>query len=214
MSKESPYVIEACVETHEEALRAVSNGADQIELCKDLHCEGLTPTDLSIRKCLNELNIPLKVMLRIRSGSFVYDDDDKALLVTKLKQLKKYPLHTIVFGALTKSTQLDLEFIQQIRDLAFPIGICIHKAIDLCPDILASVDALLGIGGIQEILSSGGSPTAAQGISTLIQMKGICADEITLIGAGTITQNNLAILHKSLGLKAYHGRKIVGDLSL
>ena len=36
-------IIEVCAESYEYALKAEKAGADRIELCKDLHLDGITP---------------------------------------------------------------------------------------------------------------------------------------------------------------------------
>ena len=43
-------IIEVCAETYEYALKAEKAGADRIELCKDLHLDGLTPNYESAKR--------------------------------------------------------------------------------------------------------------------------------------------------------------------
>ena len=39
-------IVEVCANSYEYAIKAEKAGADRIELCKDLHLDGLTPTCL------------------------------------------------------------------------------------------------------------------------------------------------------------------------
>ena len=64
---------ESCVETFEEAVIAERNGADRIEICSDLHLDGLTPSRKLVLRIVNSLKIPTKVMIRPRSGDFCYN---------------------------------------------------------------------------------------------------------------------------------------------
>ena len=51
-------IIEVCTESYEYAVNAEKAGADRIELCKDLHLDGLTPNYDTVKKTINKLNIP------------------------------------------------------------------------------------------------------------------------------------------------------------
>ncbi len=67
--------------------------------------------------------------------------------------------------------------------------------------------------GLHSVLTSGGAPTAQEGLKILEQMIAVTADDLEIIVAGKVTPQNIHELHGQLGSKAYHGRKIVGDLS-
>ena len=45
-------IIEVCAESYEYALKAEKAGANRIELCKDLHLDGLTPDYETAKKQL------------------------------------------------------------------------------------------------------------------------------------------------------------------
>ena len=51
-------IIEVCAESYEYAVKAEKAGADRIELCKDLHLDGLTPDYESAKRTIDTLNIP------------------------------------------------------------------------------------------------------------------------------------------------------------
>ena len=67
---------ESCVETYDEAMNAEIRGADRIELCSRLDLDGLTPSKELAKKLVNELNIPVKVMVRPRKGDFCYTGEE------------------------------------------------------------------------------------------------------------------------------------------
>ena len=50
-------VLEACVETLEDAIRAENQGAHRIELCGDLSVGGVTPTEELTLACIHALII-------------------------------------------------------------------------------------------------------------------------------------------------------------
>ncbi len=69
-------ILESCVETYEEAIKAESRGANRIELCSRLDLGVLTLSKELTKKLVKELNIPLKVMVRTRKGDFFYTDEE------------------------------------------------------------------------------------------------------------------------------------------
>ena len=49
-------ILESCVETYEEAIKAESRGANRIELCSQLNLGGLTPSKELAKKLVKKLN--------------------------------------------------------------------------------------------------------------------------------------------------------------
>ena len=45
-------IIEVCANSYESAINAELGGANRIELCKDLHLDGLTPDDEIAKKTI------------------------------------------------------------------------------------------------------------------------------------------------------------------
>jgi len=208
------YKIEACVETFDEALAAQQRGADQIELCSRLDLDGLSPASALIQKCKSGLNLDIKVMIRPRSGDFTYSDEEISQMKQEILFCKETGVTGVVFGILTKNNNLDIAQIKELAIVAKPLTITIHKAIDQVTDIIQETKQLLTIHEhIDTILTSGGPTTAIEGIPILKEMINICKGKIEIMPAGTVTQFNLESIHKKLNTSAYHGRKIVGDLS-
>ena len=46
-------IIEVCAESYEYAKKAEKDGANRIELCKDLHLDGLTPNYKTAKKTID-----------------------------------------------------------------------------------------------------------------------------------------------------------------
>lgn len=69
-------ILEACVESANQAVLAEQNGADRIELCSHLEWDGLTPTDDLLNETLSRISIPIMAMVRSRKGDFVYSSED------------------------------------------------------------------------------------------------------------------------------------------
>ena len=115
-----------------------------------------------------------------------------------------------VFGALKGSNEVDVDRTSGLIQLCEEKITVFHKAIDSTPDIAQASYALneIGIGGI---LTSGGPGNAMDNLEIL---KLVIEDNpnLEVISAGKVTSENLQELHKILNGKAYHGKRIVGDL--
>jgi copper homeostasis protein len=208
-------LLEACVETYEQAIRAEQRGARRIELCAHLEHGGLTPAPDLVRKLLRELAIPIKVMIRPRAGNFIYTSEEIEQMAGEILLFKKMGVQEIVLGMLTANGSVDLEQLQQLADTAAPMAITFHKAIDETQDPLAELERMKNMpSNVQYILTSGQQPTAQQGQAMLKKMVKQFSDRFTIIAAGRVTDENLSELHRLIGAREYHGRKIVGDLEV
>ena len=208
----SNIVREACVGSLAQSLNAEKNGADRLELCGDLSVGGVTPDYDMLREVMQQCSIPTKVMIRPRGGSFVHTEEEFAQMKKEVIYCKENGVSEVVFGFLSLDNQIDIEKTRTLAELASPMQVTFHKAIDSTVDILAAVDVLRTIPQITGILSSGGCTTAQEGISVLKEMKKRCGEQISLIVAGKVKVDNLAFLHGEIGVTEYHGKLIVGEI--
>lgn len=204
----SNFLLEACVETFEESLFAYQQDASQLELCSRLDLDGLTPSLALTKKILEEIKIPTKVMIRNRSGDFVYSKEDLQAMHLQIESFKVLNIQGFVLGALTNENQLDFEALTSLCQTALPFPITIHKCVDRLSDI-SQLSNLKKISNVKFVLTSGGEITASKGISRLQEMKSILSPEIQIIPAGKITSKNVQEIHAQLHAPIYHGRKIV-----
>lgn len=204
---------EACVETFEEAVLAEKLGAERIELCADLHLDGLTPSFELMQRTCSTLKIPVMVMIRPRGGDFVYSEDEISLMKTDIDKAKKAGAAGVVFGLLTPEKQIDIENTKLLAEYAQPSPVTFHKAIDLLDDLVEGVKILTGISGIKRILTSGGKATAKDGSDVIRKMVDAVAGKIIILVAGKVTNKNVEEIQKLTGATEFHGKKIVGNLT-
>jgi copper homeostasis protein len=204
---------EACVETFEEAVLAEKFGAERIELCADLHLDGLTPSFELMQKTCATLKIPVMAMIRLRGGDFVYSDEEVLLMKNDIDLAKKAGAAGVVFGLLTKDNQIDVENTRILAEYAQPLPVTFHKAIDLLENPVDGAKILAGIPGITRILTSGGKTTAKEGSDVIRKMIDVVDGKITILIAGKVTSENLNEIEKITGGTEFHGKKIVGDLN-
>lgn len=204
-------ILEACVDSVSTSIQAEKNGTHQIELCGCLDLDGLTPDIELVKAVRAAIHIPIKVMLRNRGGNFVYSKDDIAEMKASLNELIQLDIQGIVFGALHEDNSVNLKLTEEICHLSGELPVTFHKAIDRCSDILDATRKLSDT-SIKEILSSGGKPTALEGMDVLKQMINISRGKLTIMSAGKITHQNIEFLHQAIGGSHFHGKLIVGPL--
>jgi copper homeostasis protein len=203
---------EACVETFEEAVLAEKLGANRIELCSELQFDGLTPSFESMQIACSALKIEVMVMIRPRAGNFIYSEEEIDQMKSEIDLAKKAGAFGIVFGLLTSENKIDEKNTKLLTEYAHPLPVTFHKAIDELEDTVEGVLVLKKIDGIKRILTSGGKPTALEGLETIRKMIEIAGEQITILVAGKVLDSNVEEIQKLTGAKELHGRRIVGSL--
>jgi len=199
---------EACVESFEKAKEAQDKGANRIELCENLAVGGTTPSYGTVKVCLEKLNIPIFPMIRARGGNFIYSKYEIEIMKEDIKIFKELGVKGIVLGCLTHDNKIDLELTKELVDLAYPIEVTFHKAIDEILNPLDYIDDLVNI-GIKRILTSGGKATALEGKDLINEMIKKSNKRLKVVVAGKVTKENLNELSNLICANEFHGKLIV-----
>ena len=199
---------EACVESFEKALEAQNNGANRIELCENLVVGGTTPSYGTVKICLEKLNIPIFLMIRARGGNFIYSKEEIEIMKEDIKIFKELGVKGVVLGCLTFDNKINLELTKELVDLAYPMEVTFHKAIDEINNPLDYIDDLVNI-GIKRILTSGGKATAFEGKDLINKMIKKSNGRIKIVVAGKVTKENLNELSNLISTDEFHGKLIV-----
>ena len=205
-------IIEACVENINEAIRAEAQGAHRVEMCENLIIGGTTPSAGTIAIAKKVLNIPIMVLIRPRGGDFVYSDLEVEIMKHDIQVCKQIGIDGVVLGTLTEENTINTKLLNELVNLAKPLDITFHKAIDETIDIVGEFKRLLAY-QIDRILTSGGAETVYEGQQTINEMARLSDEKIKIIAAGKIHQSDLSNLQKIIKTNEFHGKKIVGDLS-
>ncbi len=203
------YLLEACVETLEQAILAEQCGAHRIELCDRLDLGGITPSEELIRSCLKNLSIPIIVMIRPRRGDFTCTAGELEQMKNSITFCKEAGVHGVVFGILNKEGQIDMDQNRELAKHAAPLQVTFHKAIDQLNDPVGGVIQIRSIPHFTRILTSGGASTALEGQGVIRKMIEAGGNHLTMVAAGKITKENLAEVQKATGAVELHGKRIV-----
>ncbi|MAU63266.1 MAG: copper homeostasis protein [Flavobacteriaceae bacterium] len=200
---------EVCVDSFLDAVNAEEKGANRIELCSRLDMDGLTPSKKLINKVFSNLNIPIRVMIRPKHPSFIYSDRDIQRMIEDINFCKKLGVDGIVLGCLNEDSNFNMKQINFLSEIAKPLNVIIHKAIDNTDSVLNSLLLLLKNKNINGILTSGGKTFAIDAIENLKKMLDLAPDNFEIISAGGITHKNIDELHSLIQGKYYHGKSII-----
>lgn len=194
--------IEICATSVQSALNAQKAGAQRIELCSELAVGGITPSYGLIKQVRNEISIPVFVLIRPRSGDFVYSEFEFEAMKTDIEICKELGCAGIVSGVLKDDFSIDLNRTKELVELAKPLEFTFHRAFDLTPNPIESFEELIEI-GVNRILTSGQETSAEIGIDLLVKLKELAQDKLTILPGGGINSDNVH-LFKEKGFKEIH----------
>ena len=203
---------EACVEGYQEAMLAEKLGADRIELCSHLDKDGLTPERETILDVLSSISIPIKIMIRPRSGNFVYDKKEIYQMEEEISFCKTNGVKEVVFGVLDTQNRIDMELVKRLTNISYPMRVTFHKAIDCSDNIKEAFEQLIKCKAVTSVLTSGKGKFVLENRTLIKEIIQLYKDKINIILAGGITNDNLDKIHKTFHSIEYHGKKIVGKL--
>jgi copper homeostasis protein len=195
-------LLEACVAGVESALAAQQGGADRVELCEDLAVGGVTPSAGAIAVACRALEIPVHVLIRPRGGDFLYSEWEFEVMRRDLETAQALGAAGVALGLLTASGAVDCERTARLVKAARPLRVTFHRAFDLVREPHQALEELIAL-GVDRILTSGGSPTAREGLARLGDLARSSAGRIGIMAGGQIREDDLpAIL--AAGLREVH----------
>jgi copper homeostasis protein len=195
--------VEVCANSYESAINAELGGANRIELCKDLHLDGLTPDDEVVVNTINKLKIPVFILVRPRAGNFVYTNEEFNLMKSDIIKFKKLGCKGIVSGILNTNNTIDIERTKELIELSRPIEFTFHRAFDKIVDPIKGLEELIQI-GVDRVLTSGQEDSAIKGIRLIEKIIEIATNRIAIMPGGRINANNV-IKFQKIGIAEIHG---------
>lgn len=183
-------IIEVCADSYEYAEKAEKAGADRIELCKHLHLDGLTPNYKTAKKTIENLNIPVFVLIRPRHGDFNYSEKEFELMKADIVKFKEMGCKGIVSGILNNDNTIDIKRTNELVNLSRPLEFTFHRAFDMVTDPLKELEKLIQL-GVERVLTSGQKQKAVKGIELLKELKKNAKDKIIIMPGSGINKLNI-----------------------
>jgi copper homeostasis protein len=194
-------IVEACVQGIRSAFAASEGNADRIELCENLAVGGVTPSAGMIMEACLGLDIPVHVLIRPRGGGFVYDRDEIEVMRHDIRFAREFA-GGVVLGLLDDKLRVHRGRTSELVELARPLSVTFHKAFDAARDPYEALDDLIEL-GVDRVLTSGGSPTAREGLPVLAELTKRSAGRIAVMAGGSIGLDDIRPLIEA-GLREVH----------
>lgn len=182
-------ILEVCVDSLTSMLVAKSAGADRIELCSALNIGGLTPSCGLMKKAKEVKDIEVFVMVRPRSGDFLYDDNEFETMKSDIEIIKDMGFDGIVTGILRSDGKINIARIDELTKHAYPLKTALHRAFDDARNPEEDIPLLIEM-GICRILTSGQRDNAYNGAEYIAKIQKEFGDKITIMpGCGVNAEN-------------------------
>ena len=196
-------ILEVCAFNIQSCLIAQRAGAARVELCDNPLEGGTTPSYGAIKRVREKVDILLYPIIRPRSGNYLYDEDEFAIMQKDIQLCKEFGCDGISIGIGTIDAEIDTERMKRVVEWAYPMGVTCNRVFDGTPDPFKSLEELIAC-GCERVLTSGqksAAPDAAELLQKLVQQAG---DRIIIMPGAGIKSSNVAQLRKECGAREFH----------
>ncbi len=195
--------LEICVDSLESAIAAERGGADRVELCSNLLEGGTTPSAGLIRAVRARIAIGLWVMIRPRGGDFFYSEAEIEIMRHDIEAALECGANGVVLGVLTANGEVDVRRTRHLVELATPMYVTFHRAIDKSRNLIDSVERVIETEA-DGILTSGGMQTAHEGADQIAAMVEAAEGQVRVMVCGGIRPGNVSEIVRKTGADDVH----------
>jgi copper homeostasis protein len=195
--------LEICVDSVESAIAAERGGAKRVELCSDLLEGGITPSAGLIALVRRNIAIGMFVMVRPRGGDFSYTDHEFEVMCHDIQAARELGADGIILGVLDEHARVDVPRTRQLVELAHPLPVTFHRAIDMTPDPRAALDDVMATGAAR-VLTSGGAAKVTEGLGVVARMVQAAKNRIHIMPGSGITPETIVGVAEATGASEFH----------
>ena len=114
-------IIEICANSAQSCVEAEAGGAKRVELCAGIPEGGTTPSygEIVMAQKLTS-KIDINVIIRPRGGDFLYTEAEIESMLLDIELCKRWGVHGVVFGCLTKEGDIDVPLMRKLIERATP----------------------------------------------------------------------------------------------
>jgi copper homeostasis protein len=203
-------LLEVIATTVADARIAAQAGANRLELVTAMGEGGLTPSVGLIEAVVAAVDthaarVPVNVIVRPHSRSFVYDADDYAVMLRDVRAVKAAGANGIVIGMLNAEGEIDREGLERAIDAADGLAITFHRAFDETRDLRKALDVLLGFNAVKNVLTSGGKPSVLNAETTIRELvQQASGSHCTVLAGAGLTVDAIAGFVSRTEVEAVH----------
>jgi len=195
-----------------EASEAEKFGASRIELVSAIQEDGLTPGYGTIKQVLENVSIPVQVMIRPHSYHYFYTDCEMEIILEDINMALDAGAAGIVIGALNKDRTINEPIMESVISSFPQVDITFHRAFDEVPSQIEAYQTLAKYHqNVKRILTSGGKSNCLEGkrnLRTLVEMANKWNGPKIMPGSG-LSPENIQEIHQVVDADQYHFGKAV-----
>lgn len=195
--------IEICTASAEDCVVAEQGGADRVELNCALMLGGLTPSIGSLRESRSAVKIPIIAMIRPRAGGFCYSAREFAVMQRDAEACLAEGADGIAIGFLNPDGSLDAERCRELMRLAEGRQTVFHRAFDVVPDPVGTLDQLIDL-GVKRVMTSGQEASAYNGAANIAEYIRHAGGRIEILPAGGINRFTVKDVVERTGCDQIH----------
>lgn len=163
-------IIEVIAIRAEDVEAAAEGGADRIELVSGIAEGGLTPSVGMMEAAVRVSALPVNVMIRPHSQSFVYSEQDLRIMTRDIESAREAGAAGIVVGMLHPDGRIDERGLERVLAVADGLDVTFHRAFDEAADQLEALRALTNYPMIRRVLTAGGRAPAPEAAAWLREL--------------------------------------------
>jgi copper homeostasis protein len=196
-------LLEVIVTSRAEAQAAERGGADRLELVRDLHAGGLSPSARVVSEVLRAVSIPVRVMLRETPDFSAGNSAGVAALAARANEFRAAGAREFVLG-FVKDGLVDEDSLQRILSELPGCHVTFHRAIEAVRDAGFAVRHLKQFPQIDRVLTSGPPGSWDTKRQFLQELQAEAAPEIIVVTGGGLDESSLGRLATSERLTEFH----------
>lgn len=196
-------LLEVCIDSVESAVAAKAGGADRLEVCSSLAADGTTPSYGLVKLCVEQVQLPVMMMIRPHDGGFVYSDADIEAMLIDIEIGHSLGVQGFVFGMLTDQRNVHVEQCTRLVQAAGWRETTFHRAFDVVPNPLESFQELIAI-GFTRLLTSGQKSNAEDGIPLIQQLTELARNRVIVLPGTGVNPANAPKIISSTGVCEIH----------
>lgn len=200
--------LEVIVLSVDDAVAAEEGGATRLEVVRDIHEDGLTPSVRLVEELLDRVRIPLRVMVRPRNVFHVGDEEHRAEIARDAALFADLPVD-IVTGYIQSDpggvSALDDAALALVVEHAPRARVTVHRAIERVT--VDPSESLRRHPQVDRVLSGGGAGGWTERADGLQRLQAAIAPVRVVVGGG-VTEDGVEVLARRPSLRELHVGRI------
>ena len=149
------------------------------------------------------MSINTYVLIRPRSGDFLYTETEFKIIKQDILLCKELGYAGVVIGILLPDGSIDVQRTKELVELANPMGVTFHRAFDVCKDPEEALEAVIKT-GCERILTSGLRNTVVEGSENLKRLIEQAAGRIIIMPGSGVKSTNIKFLKELIPATEWH----------